>query len=116
MKAVNDSTFVGKTCFIHTLQRIIHSALEAQENVNEAIATGRRLVTHFNHSKTAQEKLQLIQTELNASKHKLIQGVNNRWNSTFYMAERLLEQKRGISSYISEKSGTIIFLNLTERQ
>lgn len=65
VKAVNDSRFEGKTCFIHTLQRAIHGALEAQESVNEAIATGRRIVTHFHYSKPAQEKLQLIQTELN---------------------------------------------------
>lgn len=116
VKAVNDSPFVGKTCFIHTLQLAIHGALEAQKSVNEAIVAGRRIVTHFNHSKPAQEKLQLIQTELNAPKHKLIQDVSTRWNSTYYMAERLLEQKRAISLYISDNSGTINFQNLSERQ
>ncbi|KAF9424301.1 hypothetical protein HW555_000440 [Spodoptera exigua] len=33
VKAVNDSPFEGKTCFIHTLQRAIHGALDAQESV-----------------------------------------------------------------------------------
>lgn len=50
MKAVNESRFEGKTCFIHTLQQAIRGALDAQESVNEAIAAGRRIVTHFNHS------------------------------------------------------------------
>lgn len=116
VKAVNDSRFEGKTCFIHTLQRPIHGVLDAQESFNEAIAAGRLIVTTFNHSQPAQEKLQLIQTELNVPKHKLIQDVSTRWNSTFYVVERLLEQKRAISLYISDNSNTINFQSLTERQ
>ncbi|CAK1592213.1 unnamed protein product [Parnassius mnemosyne] len=83
VKAVNDSCFEGKTCFIHTLQRAIHGGLDAQERINEAIAAGRRIVTHFNHSQPSQEKLQLIQTELNVPKHKIIQDVSTRCKAPY---------------------------------
>ncbi|CAG4990855.1 unnamed protein product [Colias eurytheme] len=65
VKAVNDSPYQGKKCFIHTLQRVVDDGLKAQETVDEVIAAGRRIVTHFNHSKPAQEKLKLTQEELN---------------------------------------------------
>lgn len=86
MKAVNDSPFVGKGC-LHTLQLTIKNSLQVQENVSEAITSGRRIVTHFNHPALAQEKLLQIQNELNLPKHKLVQDVSTRWNSMFYICE-----------------------------
>lgn len=116
VKAVRDSPFNGQKCFLHILQRVILEALQVQQEVDEAIAQGRKIVSHFNHSTQAQEKFSKIQEELNLPKHKLVQDVITRWNSKYYMCARLEEQKRAISLYISDNSGSINIQNLSERE
>ncbi|XP_026482907.1 uncharacterized protein LOC113391164 [Ctenocephalides felis] len=53
-----------------------------------------------NHSGTAQEKLHSIQKDLDLLQHELVQDVSTRWNSTYYMLERSMQQKRAISVYL----------------
>ncbi|GBP20532.1 Zinc finger BED domain-containing protein 4 [Eumeta japonica] len=47
----------------------------------------------------AEQKLKSIQQELNLPNQQLVQDVSTRWNSTYYLMERLLEQKRAVSLY-----------------
>lgn len=103
VKTIRESPFVGKGCFIHTLQLAIKASLHVQ-NVSNALTSARRIATHFNHSSSAQPKLKAIQEELNLPDHLLIQDITTRWSSTYYMCERLVEQKRAISLYISNNS------------
>lgn len=56
VKAINESQFVGKGCFIHTLQLAIKASLQV-EIVSDSLTSARRIVTHFNHYSKAQEKL-----------------------------------------------------------
>ena len=75
-----------------------------KKTIAQVITNLRQIVTHFNHSGPAQEKLHNIQKELNLPNHLLVQGVLTRWNSTYYMLSRLAEQKRTVSLYITEHS------------
>lgn len=113
VKGVRVAEYDSARCFIHSLQRVVIEAMKVQAEVLDVIATGRRLVTHFNHSSLAQEKLLAIQKELHLPQHQLVQDINTRWNSTYYMAERLLEQKRAISLYVAEHD---TLTNLTIQQ
>ncbi|KAF2902210.1 hypothetical protein ILUMI_03986 [Ignelater luminosus] len=113
VKGVPLAEYDSARCFIQTLQRAINESLKVQAEVTTMIATGRRLVTHFNHSGLAQEKLLRIQKELDLPEHQLVQDISTRWNSTFYMIERLLEQKRVISLYVADHDTLI---NLTAQQ
>ncbi|KAH9639209.1 hypothetical protein HF086_009632 [Spodoptera exigua] len=40
--------------------------------------------------------------ELKLPEHRLVQDISTRWNSTYYLQERLLEQRRAVSLYIAD--------------
>lgn len=112
-KAIDDSIFNGVPCFIHTLQLAIHAALK-HDTMSQIIAKSRRIVTHFNHSNIAQSKLRDLRRELHLPDHQLVQDVSTRWNSSYYMMSRLLEQKRTVSLYLAETS--VNFENLSTEE
>lgn len=113
VKGIKVAEYGSARCFIHSLQRIVTKSLKIQTQVEDMIAAGRRLVTHFNHSGPAREKLLEIQKELSLPQHQLVQDIDTRWNSTYYMAERLLEQKRAISLYVANHD---TLFNITPQQ
>lgn len=102
IKGVRDAGYDSGRCFIHSLQRAIEESLKSQKEVLQMVAAARRIVTHFNHSSLAEQKLKSIQQELKLPNHQLVQDVSTRWNSTYYLMERLLEQKRAVSLYITD--------------
>ncbi|KAF2896383.1 hypothetical protein ILUMI_09798 [Ignelater luminosus] len=67
--------------------------MKAQETVVAAITKCKKMATHFHHSTTAQDELANIQKRLNQKPLKIIQECATRWNSTFYMLERILPFK-----------------------
>ncbi|KAG6454157.1 hypothetical protein O3G_MSEX008522 [Manduca sexta] len=64
IKGVHVAEYDSARCFIHSLQRVITESLKTQPDLIEMLNASRRIVTHFNHSGLAQEKLKAIQTEL----------------------------------------------------
>ena len=92
VKAVEISGWSRIPCFAHTLQLAIQTGL-ALPAVSEVLAKCRKIVGHFKHSHVAQTALEVKQGQLGLPPHKLIQEVKTRWNSTYDMASRLLEQK-----------------------
>nr|XP_012224904.1 PREDICTED: zinc finger BED domain-containing protein 4-like [Linepithema humile] len=112
-KATKNLDIQNESCFIHTLQLVVTEALKSQRTVNDLIAVSRKIVTHFNHSPAACYKLKAIQRELNMPTLKLVQDVQTRWNSTFYMLQRLFELKRAISIFTIE---TEAIVNLSSHQ
>lgn len=102
-----------EACFIHSLQLVIQDAIGSQRSVSDLIAKSRKIVSHFNHSQTACDKLSKLQEQLNLPKHKLFQDVQTRWNSSFYLLSRLLEQKQAVNLYILDH-GTLTDLTFSE--
>lgn len=88
-------------CISHSIQLSIKKGLDAQRVVIDATAVCRNVVTHFALAKT---RLKEIQRGLPGDiKPKLpIQDVPTRWNSTYYMLQRMLELKAALISYASE--------------
>lgn len=111
VKGCKEANMPSVSCFIHTLQLVVNDGIATQRAVTDLIAVSRKIVGHFNHSPAACAKLKDIQKELGVDIKKLIQDVTTRWNSTFYMLERLVEQKRVINLFLSENEvGTITTL------
>ena len=95
--ALNILDILAIPCLAHTLQLIIHDGIFKVKAVQEMLAIARKIVTHYHHSVTATQCLKDMQVKLGCPEHCLIQDVDTRWNSTFYMIQRLIEQRRPIS-------------------
>lgn len=94
-------------CFAHSLQLGINKGLEKQKSINSIIIKCSQIVGHFSHSNLANEALTKAQQVLNLPQHKLIQSVKTRWNSVYYMMERLLEQKLAILHVLNDRTVTL---------
>ena len=71
----------------------------SQRVVIDILAMARKMAGHFAHSVVAGEKLVKLQKQHDPPEHKMIQDVCTRWNSTYYMLDRLYEQRQAITSY-----------------
>jgi len=101
-KAFVDANLNSIRCALHTLQLAVHDCILDQRAVSDGLAACRRLVGHFKHSAVASQRLADLQRELHCEVLRPVQDVATRWNSTYYMIERLLAIKRSISVYCTE--------------
>lgn len=93
-------------CAAHTLQLCINSGLNNVQIISQMIATCRKIVGHFKHSVVAMTGLREKQQQLEVPLHNLIQDVSTRWNSTYFMLERLVEQRVAIYAVIHDPAIT----------
>ena len=105
-------------CFAHTLQLAVNKGLDAN-SLNQLSSLARKLVGHFKHSALATAALRQKQEQMNVPKHHLIQDVVTRWNSTFLMFQRLLEQRWVVYAVLLDERGSqsqYKYLHLKEEQ
>ena len=86
-------------CTIYTLQLVIKDCIMTQRAVIDMLAKCRKIVGHFKHSHLAVEHLKSIQKQLNLLEDKLVQDKPTCWDSTDYLLDCLVEQRRAISLY-----------------
>ena len=105
--AANEAGFERWPCFSHTLQLAINDALAKIPAITKAVAFGRKLVSHFNHSPLSvkalkeQQKTMGVQTPLT-----VVQDVSTRWNSQFLMIDRLLKIRVAIYGVLLDENVT----------
>jgi len=90
--AVHKAGWRHYPCFAHTLNLVVKDAIKESPETVHLLEKCRSIVSFFHHSTKATEKLKQIQNQLKVAEHKLIISVETRWNSAFYMLERLHEQ------------------------
>ena len=98
-------------CAAHSLNLCIEDAMKkGVDNLFEkTVAAARKLVGHFKMSTLATNGLRTKVKEMLAPEHHgkgLIQDVSTRWNSTFYMLERLLLLRWPVVAVLSDQSLT----------
>ncbi|XP_071052451.1 zinc finger BED domain-containing protein 4-like [Onthophagus taurus] len=100
IKAMSTANFPDANCTIHQLQLCVRSAMETEEFISPVVTKCKKIATHFHHSLIAQNELKQIQTErLNQTELCIVQDCSTRWNSTYYMMERILKLKDSLILY-----------------
>ena len=98
-------------CAAHSLNLCIGDAMKkgVDKPFETMVAAARRLVGHFKMSSLATNGLRAKVKEILPSEHRakgLIQDVSTRWNSTFYMLERLSLLRWPVVAVLSDQSLT----------
>jgi len=70
----------------------------AQPVVVDLLAKARKLVGHYKHSNITLQSLLRIEEQLGIPPKRLIPDEPTRWNTTFYMLQRLVELKVAITA------------------
>ncbi|XP_041960023.1 zinc finger BED domain-containing protein 4-like isoform X2 [Alosa sapidissima] len=96
VKAIADGGFGRIRCVACALHSVVTGALTQCRAVSHAITIGRKITAFVHSSNDATVKLHQIQVELGLPLNTLVLDVSTRWNSTFQMLRRLLEQKSAI--------------------
>ncbi|KAM9350016.1 E3 SUMO-protein ligase ZBED1 [Symphorus nematophorus] len=104
VNAVNATAGLGPQigCFAHTVNLAAKNAVSISQ-VSRLLGKIRKVVTFFHRSTTASHALKTKQGMLELPVHKLIHDVPTRWNTTYDMLERYLEQQAAIYSALMEK-------------
>ncbi|KAM8908200.1 zinc finger BED domain-containing protein 4 isoform 1-T4 [Spinachia spinachia] len=103
---VTDNTTVRNTledyghatlqCFGHTIDLIVSEAIKSQRMVQNLLSIARKICERVHRSAKAKEKLAELQRTHQLPENQLIQDVPSKWRTSFFMLERLVEQKKAI--------------------
>lgn len=99
--AVNELRWKQYGCFAHTVNLIVRDGLKDEE-IGRVINRVKHIVGHFKRSHIATARLiSYQQNQSNKTPLKLLQDVATRWNSTYYMLERLLTLEEAVKTTMS---------------
>ena len=90
-------------CFAHTLNLATQKGLGVNQ-MSRILGKVRRIVAFFHRSTTAAASFNSRQKDLKLNPHKLVQDVVTRWNSSYDMMERYLEQQAAVYAALTEDS------------
>ena len=88
-------------CFSHVLNLAVEKAM-AVPGVSRALARCRQLTSHFHRSTNASYVLKRKQADLHSVQHNLLHDVITRWNSSYYMIKRVVEQQQPVCAALLE--------------
>lgn len=98
-------------CLAHTLNLVVQDGIKLIQPIHKKV---KRIVEYFHHSTTAKEKLSLLQVQLSEKNLKLINDVVTRWNSTYFMFQRMCEIQTSLEAAIGVLHSPVDSLNAEE--
>ncbi|XP_068572998.1 zinc finger BED domain-containing protein 4 [Cebidichthys violaceus] len=93
---LEDYGHVTMQCFGHTIDLIVSEAIKSQRMVQNLLSIARKICERVHRSAKAKEKLVELQRAHQLPENQLIQDVPSKWRTSFFMLERLVEQKKAI--------------------
>ena len=103
-------------CAAHMLQTCLCHSFDPSQQIQKLLTRVRKLVGHFHHSTLATEALYANQlgqindrgstSTIEQKAVRVIQDVSTRWNSIFYMLQRLVKLKLPIMAVLEDESVT----------
>lgn len=98
-------------CFAHTINLIVKQALKP---IQDVVAKVKAIVEYVHRSTVASERLRATQLQMGLEPLKMKQDVTTRWNSTFYMLQRVLDRKDAIISTLALMNPSLTTLTFAE--
>ncbi|KAG7496992.1 zinc finger BED domain-containing protein 4 [Solea senegalensis] len=93
---LEDHGHVTMQCFGHTIDLIVSEAIKSQRMVQNLLSIARKICERVHRSAKAKEKLGELQRLHQLPENQLIQDVPSKWKTSFFMFERLVEQRKAI--------------------
>ena len=112
--AVRLAGFEHVSCFAHSLNLVVQNALKTTDPLKVKV---KHIVEYFHRRTVASEKLESLQLQMRPdnSPLKLKNDVVTRWNSTFYMCNRLCELQEPLEAAIAVLHNPVVSLSADER-
>ena len=101
VKEVGASTYIW--CFAHTLNLSARKGLDLPQ-MDRLLGRVNRIVSFFHRSDTENTQLKAKQKLLDLPQHKLLQDCKTRWNSSYDMLERYVEQQAAVKAVFLSKN------------
>ncbi|XP_046728576.1 zinc finger BED domain-containing protein 4 isoform X2 [Silurus meridionalis] len=93
---LEDNAHTLMNCFGHNIDLIVNEAIKSQRMVQSLLSIARKICERVHRSAKAKEKLAELQKAYNLPENQLIQDVPSKWKTSYFMLERLVEQKKAI--------------------
>ena len=102
---MEEEGWISLKCTAHCLQLCLQSGFNIPV-FSRLLAATRKIVGHFHHSVVATEELKRRCRQMELAEKKLVRDCATRWNSSFYMLERLLHLRWPVAAVLSDDNIT----------
>ncbi|XP_024061890.1 zinc finger BED domain-containing protein 6-like [Terrapene carolina triunguis] len=102
-RAAKDGGHTHIPCFAHCLSQLVLGFLRLHRSIEGTLGAARAICAHFARSPEARRGLAELQRQHGLAPRRLKQEATARWDSTYYMLERLLALQPAVQEYVGKR-------------